>query len=58
MLDGPTLQNVLFELGTLPVAEPGALTVVARTAIQPGSKPATQEQPCAQGRRCHLDVEK
>nr|CAI9711247.1 unnamed protein product [Rangifer tarandus platyrhynchus] len=50
--------NVLFELGTLPVAEPGALTVVARTAIQPSSKPATQEQPCAQGRRCHLDDEK
>lgn len=58
MLDGPTLQNVLFELGTLPVAEPGTLTTVARTAIQPSSKPATQEQPHAQGRSCHLDVEK
>ena len=58
MLDGPTLQNVLFELGALPVAEPGTLTMVAKTAIQPSSKPATQEQPHARGRSCHLDVEK
>lgn len=58
MLDRPTLQNVLFELGALPVAEPGTLTMVAKTAIQPSSKPATQEQPHARGRSCHLDVEK
>lgn len=55
MLGGPTLQNVLFELGALPMAEPGALTVVARTAIQPSSKPATQQQPRARGTSCHLD---